>query len=145
MYDVVNKYLANLAVLNVKFHNLHWNVVGSQFTTLHNFTEEAYDMFFEAYDDVAEILKMREHFPLGSMKDYLAHTTIVELPNEAISVAKTLDIIKDDFCEMLELAFDIRREADTQGDVTLVAKLEDHIAAYQKNLWFIKAIQAKSE
>lgn len=142
MYDVVNRYLANLAVLSVKFHNLHWNVEGPQFVQLHTFTEEAYDEFFEAYDDVAEILKMRGHFPLGSMKDYLAHTTVKELDNKAIKGSAVLEILKDEYSELLELAFEIRRDADDQGDVTLVAKMEEHIASFQKKLWFIKAIQA---
>lgn len=135
MYDVVNTYLANLAVLSVKFHNLHWNVEGPQFVQLHSFTEEA-------YDDVAEILKMRGHFPLGSMKDYLAHTTVKELENKSIKGPQVLEILKDEYSELLELAFEIRRDADDQGDVSLVAKMEEHIASFQKKLWFIKSIQA---
>ena len=39
----VQTYLANLAVLFVKLHNVHWNVVGSQFLRIHTFTEELYD------------------------------------------------------------------------------------------------------
>ena len=33
----LNTYLANLAVINIKIHNLHWNVVGSQFVAVHEF------------------------------------------------------------------------------------------------------------
>lgn len=33
----VNKYLANLAIWNVKLHNLHFNVVGSQFVPTHEY------------------------------------------------------------------------------------------------------------
>lgn len=143
MYKKLCTYLANLAVLNVKFHNIHWNVVGQQFVSIHNFTEEAYNAFFEYYDDVAEILKMRGNYPHASVKEYLESTTIKELESKDIGVTEALRIISDDYDEMLELAFTIRREAEDQGDVTLVSKLEDHIAAYQKNLWFIKAIQTK--
>ena len=28
-YELLNKYVANLAVWNVKLHNLHWNVKGA--------------------------------------------------------------------------------------------------------------------
>ena len=48
--ELLNQYLANLAVWNIKLHNLHWNVVGNQFIQLHNFTEEMYDELFEAFD-----------------------------------------------------------------------------------------------
>lgn len=143
MYKKTCKYLANLNVLNVKLHNIHWNVVGPQFVSVHNFTEEAYNALFEYYDDIAEILKMRNHYPHASLKEYLESTSIKELESKDIGVEEALKIISDDYDEMLELAFSIRREADEQGDVTLVSTLEDHIAAYQKNLWFIKSILTK--
>ena len=54
--DLVQKYLANLAVLNVKWHNIHWNVVGKQFLRVHTYTEELYDQLFEDFDAVAELL-----------------------------------------------------------------------------------------
>ena len=34
-----NQYLADLAVMTFKLHNLHWNVTGSQFVPVHEFTE----------------------------------------------------------------------------------------------------------
>ena len=39
----LNTYLANLAVLNIKIHNLHWNIVGSQFVSVHEYLESEYD------------------------------------------------------------------------------------------------------
>jgi len=42
-FDLLQEYLSNLAVLNVKLHNIHWNVVGENFLKIHDFTEEAYD------------------------------------------------------------------------------------------------------
>lgn len=38
--DKLNVFLANLAVLNIKVHNLHWNVVGLQFPLIHKMTEK---------------------------------------------------------------------------------------------------------
>ena len=58
--ELLQKYLANLGVLNVKLHNIHWNVVGNQFMRIHNFTEEIYDEFFKDFDEVAELLKMNK-------------------------------------------------------------------------------------
>ena len=50
----IKTYLANLAVWNVKLHNIHWNVVGPYFVSVHEYTEKLYDEVFEAYDAVAE-------------------------------------------------------------------------------------------
>ena len=75
----LNQYLANVAVGYVKFHNLHWNVVGSSFKQVHEYLETLYDGFADILDSVAELLKMHDVQPLASMKDYLAAATIQKL------------------------------------------------------------------
>jgi starvation-inducible DNA-binding protein len=140
--NTVNVYLANLAVLNVKLHNLHWNVVGKSFVQVHEFTEGLYTALFSQYDDVAELLKMRDVFPASSLAEYLKLTTLSELPAKNFSEADVVDLLAADLKAMLSLAEQVRAEADAANDYTLVAAFEDIIAAYQKNLWFIKAMQA---
>ena len=39
----INKYLANLAVEYFKLHNLHWNVIGINFKSTHEYLEVLYD------------------------------------------------------------------------------------------------------
>ena len=72
--ELLNKYLSNLAVLLIKLHNLHWNVVGQQFMSIHNFTESQYDTYFGYYDDVAEALKMQGQRPLVKILKTWKHT-----------------------------------------------------------------------
>ena len=38
----VNAYIANIGVGYIKLHNLHWNVVGSQFKAVHEYLESLY-------------------------------------------------------------------------------------------------------
>lgn len=137
----MNQYVANLAVLNVKFHNLHWNVVGPQFIPLHQFSESAYEGFFESYDAVAELIKMRGSFPVGSLKDILALSTVKELENKSFSTSEMLAIMKEDFTALIALATQIRKEADEANDFTVVATMEDEIAKYEKHIWFITSMQ----
>ena len=47
--DLTQKFLANLGVLFVKLHNIHWNVVGKHFMRIHTYTEELYDQVFEDF------------------------------------------------------------------------------------------------
>ena len=140
--NTVNVYLANLAVLNVKLHNLHWNVVGKSFVQVHEFTEELYTALFSQFDDVAELLKMRDVFPPSSLAEYLNLTTLSELPAKNFSEAEVVNVLASDLKAMLSLAEKVRAEADAADDYTLVAAFEDIIAGYHKNLWFIKAMQA---
>lgn len=138
----LNTYLANLAVLNVKFHNVHWNVVGKQFVQVHEFTESLYDVFFEQYDAVAEALKMRDVYPVANLKAYLELTTVKEIESKDYSVKEVIDLVETELKALCELATSIRNEADDVNDFVLVAQFEEYIAAFQKNLWFIKAMKA---
>ncbi|NBI07961.1 Dps family protein [Senegalia massiliensis] len=136
----LNEYLSNLAVLNIKFHNLHWNVVGKQFVQVHEFTESLYDDFFEKYDEVAEILKMKDQKPLVKIKDYLDNASVKESDKEQFSIDEVLEIVKGDLELMKNLATEIRNSADEENDFEVVAMFEDHVSGYSKNLWFVKSM-----
>lgn len=138
--DLVQNYLANLAVLLVKWHNIHWNVVGSQFLRIHNFTEELYDQVFEDFDEVAELLKMKDVMPLSTLKEYLAHATVAEVAAKDFSREESLTLLKQDLGAMRELATEIRNQADEAGDFETVAMFEEFTGFYSKNLWFVEAM-----
>lgn len=141
MKKELNQYLANLAVLNVKLHNLHWNVVGEQFKAIHEFTEGLYDAYFKLYDEVAELLKIRGEYPAASLKTYLEIATVKELAeNVDFSTKEVLDIVIADLQLMKNLALNIRTLADQAGDFEIVAEMEDHIKDYNKNLWMLSAM-----
>mgnify|MGYP001084411330 CR=1 FL=1 len=138
--ELLQKYLSNLGVLNVKFHNIHWNVIGNQFMEIHNFTEEIYDKLFEDFDEVAELLKMKNVMPLSTIAEYLENTNIEEVKAKDFSAKESLEIIKKDLELMKELAVEIRNAADEEGDFETVAIFEDYVANYSKNLWFIQSM-----
>lgn len=142
-YKKMNKYLSNLAVLNSKLHNLHWNVVGQQFMQVHQFTESLYDDFFVKYDDVAELMKMKGEMPLVKLNDYLKNASIKEVDADQFSSVEVLEIVEADLKEMKALATEIRNDADAVDDFEIVGEFEEHVASYSKNLWFIRAILSK--
>lgn len=136
----LNVYVSNLAVLITKTHNLHWNVVGLQFTNLHNYTEELYDYYFGKYDDVAEIIKMKGHFPLAKLSDYLANATVKELDSKDYSTKEVMELIKADMELMMEEAKKIREIANEEDDFAVANEMEDQITHFTKQLWFINSI-----
>lgn len=138
--EMMNVYVSNLAVLNVKLHNLHWNVVGQQFMPIHLFTEELYDELFIKYDDAAERIKMLGHQPLASMKAYLEAATIEELPSKSYSEKEVLDHLKEDLNLLLKSSRELREIADQEDDFETVALLEGHIMDYSKKLWFVSTM-----
>ena len=142
-YKKLNTYLSNLAVLNTKLHNLHWNVEGAKFMQVHEYTEELYTQFFELFDEVAELIKMKGEVPLVKINDYADNATIEELEAKSFGDQEVLEIVKSDLEEMKSLANEIREEADEVDDFEVVGEFEEHIANYSKNLWFLESMLAE--
>ena len=138
--ELLNQYVANLAVWNVKLHNLHWNVVGKEFVQIHEFTEEIYDDAFEKFDEVAELLKMKGEMPLSTIAEYLKVASIEEVAAKDFATKEVLEVVKADLDLMNNLATEIRNISDEEGDFTTVAIFEDHVAGYDKNLWFVNSM-----
>lgn len=133
-------YLANIMVENVKLHNLHWNIVGKSFVRIHEYFESQYDAFFERYDEVAELQKMQGDYPNADLKSYLDLATIDEIAkSEDIEIRKALEIYLKDLESFKELALEIRKEADEDDNFPIANAMEDHVEAYNKEIWFIKA------
>jgi starvation-inducible DNA-binding protein len=139
-YEKLNAYLSNLAVLNANLHNIHWNVTGKQFVQIHEFTEGLYDDFFEKYDAVAELLKMKGEKPLVKLSDYLENATIEELSTDEFTCREALERVLEYLKEMKRLATEIRNEADEDGDFEVVGEFEGHVAGCSKNIWFVKSM-----
>jgi starvation-inducible DNA-binding protein len=138
--SLLNQYIADLHVFNVKLHQLHWNVIGLQFVTVHKYTEELYENAFEKFDEAAEALKMQGESPLSKISDYLKISQIEELDSEDFSVDFVLKEVKKDLTYMKELVSQIRSAASEADDFEVVNIAEDHISYYSKQLWFLSAM-----
>lgn len=138
----MNVFLSNLAVMNIKVHNLHWNVEGSEFMIIHELTEKLYLMFQQQFDEVAEVLKMQGELPLGTMAEYLKNATVEEIPSCEYSVCEVLEILSADCQNIMELAQDIRDEADDSDNYQVANLMEDYLALYAKHNWMIHAMLA---
>ena len=136
----LNTYLANLAVLNIKIHNLHWNIVGSQFVSVHEYLESEYDKAGERLDKVAELIRMSGEFPVANLKEYLEISTIKEIESsKEISIKEALEIVLSDIKLQKELDLEIRKEADEADNFPVANVMENHIEDYNKQIWFVES------
>ena len=135
-----NKYLANVAINYGKLHNLHWNVIGLQFKPVHEYLESLYDSMHEVLDEVAELLKMNGVYPLASFKEYLAVSEIVELESKDYSVKEALEIALSDIKVLRDNALELRRMASDEDFYPLQVMMEDHLANYNKVVWFVESM-----
>ena len=136
----LNKYLANLGVEYIKLHNLHWNVVGLNFKAVHEYLEGIYDSMAEVLDEVAELIKMDGGYPLASLKEYLAVASIEELESRDYKILESLDILLKDLKALREEVLEIRSIADELDNVAFVNMAEDHLANYNKQIWFVESM-----
>ena len=137
--EKLNLYLANLNVLYRKVQNYHWNIVGTGFFSVHAKLEEYYNALNEQIDDVAERILSIGGRPLGTLKDYLAVTTIKEAENKEISIADAVADVKKEFEAMLKLAKEVKEAADEENDYGTSALVDEYISTYEKNLWMLNA------
>ena len=135
-----NKYLANLGVMYIKLHNLHWNVVGPQFKAVHEYLEGIYDKFAGYLDEVAEFIRMENEFPLATLADYVEVATIVEIESMEYSVHETLKILLEDIYILKTQANYLRNYTDKVDKFLLGNILEEHLKAYEKTIWFISSM-----
>lgn len=139
--DKLNVFLANLAVMNVKVHNLHWNVVGFNFPSVHKMTEKIYEMLQHQFDELAEVMKMQNKLPMGTMAQYLEHTTVEELESRDYTAYEVVDELAADCENFIELAKEIRDEADKKDDFMIANLFEEYLAVYAKHAWMLRAMQ----
>ena len=137
---VMNHYLANLGVEYIKLHHLHWNVVGINFKSIHEYLEGLYDGLASSLDEVAELLKIHDEVPAASLKEYLELASIEELEAGELHGKEVLEIVLKDFKEMRNQAEALRNQADEEHLFGVVSALEGDLEQYDKNIWFIKAM-----
>ncbi|MDD7886624.1 Dps family protein [Flavivirga sp. 57AJ16] len=70
--------LSNKMILYVKLRKFHWNVSGNSFMELHKLFEDQYNNIEHSIDEVAERISKLGGKTIGTMKDFLEHTTLKE-------------------------------------------------------------------
>ncbi|MBN2540605.1 MAG: DNA starvation/stationary phase protection protein [Bacilli bacterium] len=135
----LNQYLSDIGVLNVKLHNLHWNVKGRGFHQAHVYLETLYDDLFEKFDEIAERIKMLGFYPKASLKEFLSTSNVQELESKDYSVTEAFQTVLDDYMNLRQKATEIRETTNAIDDFGTVSILEDHILGYDKQLWFIRS------
>ena len=139
----LNTFLSELAVFYRKLQNYHWNVTGKDFFTMHEKLEEYYDEINEEIDVVAEHILMLGYEPLGTMKDYLATTSIKEAKNEKLSDTIVIENLIEDYTLLLQEANKIKKSADDKEAYATSTLIDDNISNYMKNLWMLNQTISK--
>ena len=135
----LNLYLANQMIDYVKKHNLHWNLKGTQFFTLHAKLEELYDEANDILDEVAERILALGGNPVSNMKEALAMATIKELDGGPESADETIRALVSDTDYWIKDSKEIVELAEKEGDGVTADIFNGFTKEYQKLAWMLKA------
>ena len=138
----MNAYLSDLVVFYLKLHDLHWNVKGPQFVEVHKYTEARYEDVSEKFDAIAELLIMHGEQPVSSIADYVKLSSIQELGKGVYRDQEVLNILIADLGQLKAAAEALRLQMAEEDVFDIVAVLEEHVAGYSKELWFLNAMTA---
>lgn len=137
MIEDLNKLLADLNVFYRKLQNYHWNIKGMDFFVIHEKLEEYYNEINDQIDEIAEHILVLNGEPLGTMKDYLETTKIVEAKNEKITSEGIFKELIKDFKQLLNDSKEIKKQADNDGDYETSTMIDEYISNYGKKIWMI--------
>ncbi|WP_169752810.1 Dps family protein [Campylobacter mucosalis] len=137
----LNKIQADAHALYVKFHDLHWNVKGIQFFSIHEYTEKAYDDMHEIFDAVAERAIMLGGKAIVTSSELEKSTCIKHEPKASYTPTEVLELVLADYKHLLKEFKELDELAS--GDTTTQAYAQEQIAKYEKAIWMLNATLGK--
>ena len=133
----LNEMLSDLNVFYRKLQNYHWNISGRSFFVLHAKLEEYYDEVNEQIDELAEHILIMGYDVLGTLKDYLAFSTIEEAKNEKVKEDIVYKNVIEGFTILLQKSIKIKKLADENNHYATSSLIDEYISDYSKKLWML--------
>ena len=134
----LNTFLSDLNVFYRKLQNYHWNIKGKDFFVIHSKLEEYYNEINSEIDKVAEHILTLGGQPLGTLKDYLSRSKIIEAENKKVDSVLVFNEIIKDFTLLLKCVVEIKELADENNEYKTSALMDNFIESYSKKLWMLK-------
>lgn len=137
---LLNTLLADEFVLYTKTRNAHWNVQGPSFMELHKFFEGQYDELAEIVDEVAERVRMLGHFALGTLKDFLTVTHLLEDKNDFTNQKAIIKALIEDHETIIRvIRTEIAPISDEYKDLGTTDFVTGIMKQHEKMAWMLRA------
>lgn len=137
---ILNRLLADEYVLYTKTRNFHWNVTGPNFHDLHLFFQNQYDALDEIVDDVAERARSLGGTSLGSMREFVEHARLQEVPGGLRpSREMVAELARDHESVIRQLRGDLEACDEKYGDVGTNDFLTGLMEKHEKMAWMLRA------
>ena len=138
LYKLLSDAQSSLFVLFHKTWAFHWNVVGEDFTQLHQLFGEQYNTMFEEIDRLSEHMRYLNVKPLSSLSRMLEVTQIKEAASST-GAKEMLQELLDNNTKFCELMAEISEESENQKSYATANLVQDLMESHGKFVWQLRA------
>jgi starvation-inducible DNA-binding protein len=138
LFKLLSDAQSSLFVLFHKTWAFHWNVVGSDFTQLHQLFSGQYKTMFEEIDRLSEHMRYLNVKPLSSLSRMLEVTQIKEAASST-TADKMLSELLENNTKLCEMLAEISEESEAQKSYATANLVQDLMEAHGKFIWQLKA------
>jgi starvation-inducible DNA-binding protein len=138
LFKLLSDAQSSLFVLFHKTWAFHWNVVGSDFTQLHQLFGGQYETMFEEIDRLSEHMRYLNIKPLSSLSRMLEVTQIKEAASST-TADKMLSELLENNNKLCEIFTEISEESETQKQYATANLVQDLMESHGKFIWQLKA------
>lgn len=138
LFKLLSDAQSSLFVLFHKTWVFHWNVVGEDFTQLHQLFGGQYETMFEEIDRLSEHMRYLNIKPLSSLSRMLEVTQIQEAASSTTADKMLSELLENNekLCEMLS---GISEEAEDQKQYATANLVQDLMESHGKFIWQLRA------
>jgi starvation-inducible DNA-binding protein len=136
----LEKILANSYMLFLKTHNYHWNVVGTNFKSLHELFEEQYKDLFGAIDEIAERIRALGSKVEASFENFQKLSKFKSANKDLEAKMMIRELISDNeiLVKDLKIAVKVSEAEDDDASADLLIK---RIQIHEKAIWILSSMQ----
>jgi starvation-inducible DNA-binding protein len=138
LYKLLSDAQSSLFVLFHKTWAFHWNVVGEDFTQLHQLFGGQYETMFEEIDRLSEHMRYLNVKPLSSLSRMLEVTQIKEAASSTGAKEILSELLENNekFCNMMK---EISDEAEKQKSYATANMVQDLMESHGKFIWMLRS------
>jgi len=135
----LNVLLASMFGMAVKAQRYHWNVMSSDFHQLHDFYEEIYDDLYEHIDILAEIIRARDDFPIGTLTELAEVSQVAEEEETYTSPMYQLPELERANAVLIRIIKIALTASKDEEEPDVEDFLINRLRAHKKHGWMIRA------
>lgn len=138
LYKLLSDSQSSLFVLFHKTWVFHWNIVGEDFTQLHQLFGDQYETMFGEIDRLSEHMRYLNVKPLSSLSRMLEVTKIKEAASSTVAKEMLQELLDNNikFCELMS---EISEESETQKSYATANLVQDLMESHGKFVWQLRA------